>query len=125
LNSALFLGDANRVRALLEEDPHLHRVVFPGLLLDTALQRCSKELVELLLAHGVDPNKGVPPLFTATVMALNDPAGDIATIRLLLEHGADINQRSDGMSILELVGNFKSKNKRKVVALLKKHGAKE
>jgi ankyrin repeat protein len=124
LNSAVLLGDTNRVRVLLEDDPQLLRVGFPDLLLDTALQRCSKDIVELLLAHGVDPNKGAPPVFTAVAKILNDPSCNEEILLLLLEHGAAINRKCEGVSILSFVRKFQSKNKRKVVAILKRYGAK-
>ena len=125
LNSAIFLGDIDRARASLKEDPKLQRVRFPDLLLDSALRRGSKDIVELLLTHGVDPNRGAPPVFTAVTRTLNNPTGDMKVLRLLLQHGADVNRRSQGMSVVDFVRKFHSKNTRKVLALLKKHGAEE
>src|SRR5262249_53704028 len=71
LDSAALLGDADRVRELVEADPHLHGLRRPTLVLDLALRRGQKEIIKLLLGHGLDPNSGRPPLLTAVEMALN------------------------------------------------------
>jgi ankyrin repeat protein len=129
LNSAVFLGDTDRARAMLDEDPRRARgggfgCDFPAVLLPAALQRASREMVELLLAHDVDVKNG-SPLFIAIARAFNEPTYGLEVVRLLLDHGAEVKQRREGMSILDFVRKFQSKNKRKVLALLKKYGAEE
>jgi ankyrin repeat protein len=123
LNSAVYLGDIDRARELLQEDPQLHRVPKPGLLLDTAIMRRSKEMLKLLLEHGIDPNKGRPPLFSAVESEINRPSQDLEVIQLLLDHRADVRCRSEGMSILTFLHQFPPEGTTKVEALLKRYGA--
>jgi ankyrin repeat protein len=122
LNSAVFLGRLDRVRELLQDDPKLKEVLFPDLLLDSAVCRHDTEMVELLLKHGVNPNRGRPPLFSAVEAALNDPEQKLDVIQILLKYGARIDFQSDGLTLLDLVGSIPNKRGEKVVKVLKKKG---
>ena len=57
------------------------------------------EAVELLLQDGADPNQADASGATALMWAVSD----IDKVRLLIDHGADINARSDGLDLTPLL----------------------
>ena len=63
-----------------------------------AVSKHNHPLVKLLLNYGADPNQpkkdGVAPIFLATVFPPPD-VDDLSIADLLVERGADVNQRSD------------------------------
>ncbi len=94
----------------------------PGLVLDLVVRRGQKEIAELLLNHGLNPNTERPAILTAIEMALNDPAEDLGMVRLLLDHGADVNQPAVKAKVIDMVSRFKGSGAAKVMAALKKAG---
>ena len=122
LDSAALLGKVDRVRMFLKEDSHLHQLDRPGLLLDLIVRRGQKEIAELLLERGLNPNTGRPSILTAIEMALNDPTTDVGMIRLLLAHGADVNQPAIKSRVHSMVGRFNNPGMSKVLAVLKEYG---
>jgi ankyrin repeat protein len=112
LCTAASIGDLERVRELLDEDPSLaNRVseyvtyyVGSGSPLKNAAARGHLEIVRLLLARGADPNlpeEGIAPHGHALYSAVFNGHHEIA--RLLLEHGAypspPVESSADALSI--------------------------
>ena len=107
--TAAHLGDLERVRALLDQDPSLvNRVadyVFgTGVPLAKAAAQGHLEIVALLLERGADPNvpeEGNAPHGHALYSAVYNRHADIA--KLLLEHGAypnpEVESSADALSI--------------------------
>ncbi len=99
LGAAVKSGDVEAVREILAADPGAVRgAKWPASFLYDALalqypgkQAEMEEIVPLLLAHGADPRAiqgGTPILFYAT-----NPGVPPAVVRLLLEHGAEIEAK--------------------------------
>ena len=110
--TAASIGDLERVRELLDEDPSLaNRVseyvtyyVGSGHPLKNAAARGHLEVVKLLLERGADPNlpeEGIAPHGHALYSAVYNGHHEIA--RLLLEHGAfpspPVESSADALSI--------------------------
>ena len=104
INTAVGVGDLNRVQALLKDNPEL--ISSKDASGDTPLHaaiaaKAGKNLVELLLASNADVNargaNGATPLHLAAV------SGDQSLVQQLLDHKADINARQNtGETILHL-----------------------
>jgi ankyrin repeat protein len=110
--TAASLGDVERVRELLDEDPSLaNRVseyvtyyIGSGAPLKNAAARGHLEVVKLLLARGADPNlpeEGIAPHGHALYSAVYNGHYEVA--RLLLDHGAypspPVESSADALSI--------------------------
>ena len=69
-------------------DPRAHPPVGRSVILNYAIQSGNRRTIDLLLAKGVhvDPEKAYPPMVAAATM------GDLATVRRLLDRGADPNR---------------------------------
>jgi uncharacterized protein len=128
--TAAHIGDLERVKELVDEDPSLANRVSEyvtyylgsGAPLKNAAARGHLEIVKLLLARGADPNlpeEGIAPHGHALYSAVYNGRHDIA--RLLLEHGAYANppveSSADALSIAKL------NNDQKMVELLCSYGA--
>lgn len=75
-------------------------------ILISAISNNRYDVVEFLLKNGADPNqctlqgRKACPLFFAAYDSINKPGAE-KIVRLLLEHGADVNKRTtDGLSII-------------------------
>jgi ankyrin repeat protein len=112
INTAASIGDVDRIRELLDEDPTLaNRVseyvtyyVGSGAPLKNAAARGHLEVVKLLLERGADPNlpeEGIAPDGHALYSAVYNRHYDIA--KLLLERGAypspAVESSADALSI--------------------------
>lgn len=112
INTACHMGDLNRVRQLLDEDPGLANrpseyityYIGSGTPLRNAAARGHIEIVRLLLERGADPNlpeEGIAPKGNALYSAVYNGHHEVA--RLLLEHGAfpspPVESSADAMSI--------------------------
>jgi len=121
-NSAILLRRADQVRQLLEDDPLSSHALFSGQLLLNAVQVRSKELVQLLLRHGITPDDY--SLFLALQQALNDPSEELEILRLLLGAGANLSAKdSYGNTILEFVRRWDVDRSQPVINLLREYGA--
>jgi ankyrin repeat protein len=130
INTAASIGDLDRVKELLDEDPSLaNRVseyvtyyIGSGSPLKNAAARGHIEIVKLLLERGADPNlreEGIAPHGHALYSAVYNGHYEIA--KLLLERGAfpnpPVESSADALSIALL-----NKNER-LVELLCSYGA--
>lgn len=127
ISTAAQLGDLERVRAMLGENPELVNQVPPstgyynGVPLGCAAGAGHMEVVKLLLARGANPNQREPvaPSGGALYGAIAGSHWEI--VRLLLEHGADPN------AAVESSGNCVWRAKRdsapsEILDLLASHG---
>jgi len=112
--TATKLGDLERVRELLDENPALVNQVtthsyYTGLPLVNAARGGHLELVKFLLHRGANPNQpepGFAPYGGALLAAVNGKHLEVA--KVLLEHGANPNQEGESsgncMSMTGAVG---------------------
>jgi len=116
--TAAHLGDLNRVKALLDQDPSLANrlsdycgyYLGSGAPLRNAAAKGHLEIVRLLLARGADPNlpeEGIAPKGHALYAAVYNRHIEVA--RLLLEHGAypnpEVESSADALSIALMNGD--------------------
>ena len=128
--TAAWIGDAERVKELLQQDPSLaNRVsdyttyyIGSGAPLKNAAARGHAAIVQLLLEHGADPNlpeEGIAPNGHALYAAVSNGHLDIA--KLLLEHGAvpnpEVESSADALSMAI------AHNDQPMIELLCSHGA--
>jgi ankyrin repeat protein len=116
--AAVFLGDAARMRALLERHPRLStqcdgRGDQPIL---HAARNGDTEIVRLLLDHGADPNTVNDRGHTALYCAGGH--GHLETLKLLLERGADCDApfTADGKTLLEWLAQYPDDARYKTIA---------
>lgn len=128
--TAAHMGNLNRVRELVEQDPSLANRVSDynsyylgcGAPLWNAAARGHVEVVKLLLERGADPNRpeeGMAPHGRALYAAVYNGHYDIA--KLLLEHDAypnpEVESSADALSIAIMNSD------KKMIELLASHGA--
>lgn len=125
ISTAAQLGDLERVRTMLDENPALVNAVPPSTGYYNGVPiRCSAgaghlEVVKLLLERGADPNQPEPvaPHGGALHEAIGDQHWEVVT--LLLEHGANPN------AMIESSGNCMWRARgapREILDLLASHG---
>ena len=128
--TASYLGDAARVKQLLAEDPgranrtvdYVTYYLGSGSPLRNAAARGRKEVVEILLAAGADPNlreEGIAPRGAALYEAAAAGWHDIA--RLLLRHGADPNAAVE--SSADCLSRAIQNKDERMIELLRSYGA--
>ena len=130
LCTACHIGDAPRVRQLLDQDPALANRLsdyvsyYPcsGSPIRNAAAAGHAAIVEMLLGAGADPNlpePGIAPRGHALYSAAAN--GHLAIARLLLEHGAHPNVEVE--SSADTLSRVLSNNDRPMLELLCSHGA--
>lgn len=128
--TACYLGDINRVRELLREDPSLanrssaYVTYYPcsGTPMRNAAGAGQIEIVKLLLEHGADPNlpeQGIAPRGHGLYAAVSNGHYEIA--KLLLEHGAYPNPPVE--SSADAVGIAIARGDLRMIEMLARHGA--
>lgn len=130
MNTACHIGDLERVKELLAEDPTLaNRVsqyttyyVGSGSPLKNAAAKGHIAIVKLLLEHGADPNlpeEGIAPRGHALYSAAAN--GHFETAKLLLEHGAYPNAEVE--SSADTLSRAISNADQRMIELLCSYGA--
>lgn len=125
LNSAILLGQAGQVRQLVDQDPQLRNVPFPGKLLWQAVRANSTEILRILLKHGLKPDNLT--FFEALGYVLSDMRS-VEILRMLLDAGADPNGKlygHTGETPLQYVRNVDGEFAERVLSLLREYGATE
>jgi uncharacterized protein len=128
--TACQIGDLDRVRELLDQDPQLANRVSEyvtyylgsGAPLKNAAARGHMEIVKLLLERGADPNlpeEGIAPHGHALYSAVANGHYEIA--RLLLEHGAYTNPEVE--SSADALSRALSNSDQQMIDLLCSYGA--
>jgi ankyrin repeat protein len=130
ISVAAKVGDAERVGALLDQDPGLVNRVpaycsyYSGLPLRCAAANGHLEVVKLLLERGANPNEpefDIAPFGGALHAAIGNKHHEIVT--LLLEHGANPNGEVESSGNCLLIAKF-ARAPRKTRDLLLSYGAK-
>ena len=116
ISVAAKVGDTERVRELLRENPSLANKVPPystyysGLPLRNACARGDLETVQVLLEAGADPNTPEPGLApNGGALHAAASSGSIEIAKILLEYGADPNSEVESSSNCICSINFCSK----------------
>ena len=123
VHEAALVGDAGRVRELVERKPELLGAIsgdgFPPLGLAAYMGR--PEVVRYLLSRGADANYAAPETsFTALTGAVSNGHEDV--VRILLEHGAKANYHYEGGKLTPLHAAI-MEGRVGIVKLLLEHGA--
>jgi ankyrin repeat protein len=130
ISVAAKIGDYQRIKQLLDEDPALinrqpeHIGYYSGLPLRAAAGGGHKVVVELLLDRGADingPEPRIAPWGGALHAALSSRQYEIA--KLLIEKGADVNAAVESSGNVLSMAQWQSAPP-EIIDLLKAHGAK-
>jgi ankyrin repeat protein len=100
LTVAAALGDLDRVRRILDDDPSRVREARPcgRRPLPTAVEFGHDDIVRLLLERGANPQWDEPDAPRGTSVHSAAAKGNLDMLKLLLEHGADPNEEIDSTS---------------------------
>ncbi len=101
INLACAKGDIDYVRALLAADPNAVHFQAPCKKrpLSCAAEFGRREIVELLLAAGADPNAQEGDFYRTFPLVAAAKQDDLAMVQMLLEHGADPNAQTEGAEV--------------------------
>jgi ankyrin repeat protein len=124
LHFALYMKDEARARSLIEGGADVHkRTPYGTPILRRAVNAGFKDIVELLIAKGVDVNAEIPWAWHWTVLHSAAENGHKEIAELLINAGAKVNER-DGDDRTPL-WYAKEEGHTEVAEMLRKHGAKE
>lgn len=100
LSIASALGDLSAVRQMLDRDPSRIREARPNGRhpLSAAIEAGYDDIARLLLSRGADPRWPEPDAPEGTSVHAASSRGNIAILKLLLEHGANPNEDIDSTS---------------------------
>ena len=101
INLACIRGDIDKVRSFLAADPGAAHFQAPCRKrpLSCAAEFRQREIVELLLAAGADPNAQERDNYRTFPLVAAAKHNDLAMVQMLLEHGADPNAQTDGAEV--------------------------
>ncbi len=125
LTTACRRQDINRVKQILHDDPESGKrdadyvTWYSGYPLRSATKSGNREIVELLLAHGADPNRpehGIAPLGGSLYEAAAHEHYEL--LQLLLDHGANPNQDVESSGCV-----LSATRDEQVKQMLREHGA--
>ena len=127
LPTAVMMGDIDRARQLLNEDPlriHERGAHDFALLWYPVIGRCNLEMTELLLQRGARVEE--QHFLGTTALHWASMRGPIELVELLIENGADVNRRgrkftAEGETPLQ---SAEGREQPEIAALLRRHGAK-
>jgi ankyrin repeat protein len=122
LQSAAFIGDLDKVKALIDEGTDVNKKDTVGVTaLHAAVAGGHKDMTEFLILKGADVSTSAMDGQTPLHWAADKGRRDI--VELLIDKGAKVNAKDNaGQTPLQLAENRKNIE---IVQLLKKHGAKE
>lgn len=101
LNIAIYTGNVKKVRKLLAKGISIDQLDY--MMIQHTIYLRNHEILKLLLDAGINAN--IPPangfkLFTPTPICLAASLGDLESVKLLIEHGADIRLKLYGTTPL-------------------------
>jgi ankyrin repeat protein len=123
LCAATMAGDADRVRALLDERPELVRAHAPdgSTVLHLAAWKGHAKVAEVLLARGADPSVATTNSLAVRPLGTAAASGHAVIAHLLLDRGADVDAtQAGGITPLHAAA---ANDDRQLVSLLLDRGA--
>ncbi len=101
INLACVKGDIDKVRSLLAADPNAVHFQAPCKKrpLSCAAEFGRRDIVELLLAAGADPNAQEAENYLTFPLVAAAKHNDLAMVQILLEHGANPDAQTDGAEV--------------------------
>jgi ankyrin repeat protein len=101
INLACAKGDIDKVRSLLAADPGVVHFQAPCKKrpLSCAAEFGRRDIVELLLAAGADPNAQEGGMYLTFPLVAAAKRNDLEMVQMLLEHGANPDAQTDGAEV--------------------------
>jgi ankyrin repeat protein len=124
LHFAIYMKDEARARSLIEGGADVNkRTPYGTTTIRRAVDAGFKDIVELLIARGVDVNAEIPWAWHWTALHSAAAKGQKEIAELLINAGANVNERSG--SDRTPLWYAQEGGHTEIVELLRKHGAKE